>query len=100
MSESKLFLGDGGSVPQSAQDEYNAAVQRAQAAYDAIIADAPARTSLLAPVTTERQAFLDRAEAAYAAIEGPAGEKRDSQWVPGNRPADYGIGLGEFERNA
>ena len=94
---SKLFLGDGGTIPQAAQDEYEAEETKARAAYDAAMIGAPAKSSLMANPTPERQAYLDRADAAYAAIEAPARVKRDVQWIPGNRPADYAIGLGEAE---
>lgn len=94
---SKLFLGDGGTITQEAQDAYEAEEAKARAAYDAAMIGAPARARLMAKPTPERQAFLDRADAAYAAIEAPARIKRDAQWVPGNRPADYAIGLGESE---
>jgi multidrug resistance efflux pump len=79
----EFFLGDGGSVPQEAQDEYRAAVEKAEAAYEEAMKGAPARVGLLGPVSAERQAFLDRARAAYDAIEQPAAEKRNAQWVAG-----------------
>jgi len=93
----KLFLGDGGTVSDEAQAEYEAQERLAQAAFDAAMVGAPSRDRLMAPLQPAYQAFFDRAVSAYDAIEKPARAKRDAQWIPGPRPADYGIGLGESE---
>ena len=56
----------------AAQAAYETAFAEAQSAYDAIMADAPAKVGMMSRPTAERQAFLDRADAAFAAIEAPA----------------------------
>ncbi len=94
----RLFLGDGGAFPAEAQAAYEAAEKLSQEAYVAAMAGAPERDKrLLGKASPERQAFIDRADAAYAAIEGPAREILDAQYVAGPRPEDYSIGLGESE---
>lgn len=97
MSEKKLFLGDGGTIQAAAQAAYEAAFAAAQAAYDAVMCDAPPKPAILAKPSAERAEFVARATAAFEEIEGPARAKRDAAWVPGPRPADYSIGLGEAE---
>ncbi|MBK8117531.1 MAG: hypothetical protein IPK44_24910 [Candidatus Accumulibacter sp.] len=92
----RLFLGDGGAFPAGRAAMGNEKLS--QEAYVAAMAGAPERDKrLLGKASPERQAFIDRADAAYAAIEGPAREILDAQYVAGPRPEDYSIGLGESE---
>lgn len=83
--KTEFFLGDGGRVSQEAQDEYMAEVQKADAAYAKIMENAPKRKGLIAGGDDDalRARFVERAQAAYDAIERPAAEKRSAQWVKG-----------------